>query len=180
MDITGYIKYYTNIVPADLCERIVNKNFIYEPSSYSTHDSGKIVKENRVSSEDVWIRKDHQFYQELHTCYNESIKHYREDFPDFNVQHLTDFRISKYTVGGFMSEHTDNIHHSHGQKWGYPQVTVLLFMNDDYEGGEIVIANKRFWTSKGSAIVFPSNFMFPHEVLQVTEGERYSVTCWLM
>ena len=79
-----------------------------------------------------------------------------------------------------MSKHVDNIHHSHGQQWGYPQVTVLLFLNDDYEGGEIIICNRKFETKAGSAIVFPSNFMFPHEVLKVTEGTRYSITCWLM
>jgi len=79
-----------------------------------------------------------------------------------------------------MSNHIDNIHHSHGQQWGYPQVTVLLFLNDDYEGGEIVISGKKFETKAGSAIVFPSNFMFPHEVLKVSKGIRYSITCWLM
>ena len=40
-----------------------------------------------------------------------------------------------------MSEHVDNIHHSHGQKWGYPHVSALLYLNDDYEGGETEFPN---------------------------------------
>jgi len=79
-----------------------------------------------------------------------------------------------------MSNHVDLIHHSHGQKYGYPQVTVLLFLNDDYEGGEIKIADNLYKPPAGSAIIFPSNFMYPHEVLHVKRGTRYSVTCWLM
>jgi len=33
---------------------------------------------------------------------------------------------------------------------------------------------------KGSVIIFPSNFMFPHYVKKVTKGERYSIITWLM
>ena len=79
-----------------------------------------------------------------------------------------------------MSLHIDNIHHSHGQSYGYPQSSVLLFLNDDYEGGEIIVAGNTYKPAKGSALVFPSNFMFPHEVKKVTEGERWSVVSWLM
>ena len=35
-------------------------------------------------------------------------------------------------------------------------------------------------TVKGSAIVFPSNFMFPHAVKKVEKGTRYSIVTWLM
>jgi len=60
------------------------------------------------------------------------------------------------------------------------KLSSITFLNDDYEGGEIVISGRKFETKAGSAIVFPSNFMFPHEVLKVTKGIRYSITCWLM
>ena len=33
---------------------------------------------------------------------------------------------------------------------------------------------------KGSAVVFPSNFMFPHEVQKVTSGNRYSIMTWIL
>ena len=51
---------------------------------------------------------------------------------------------------------------------------------NDYEGGEIVIADTMYKPEKGSAIIFPSNFMFPHYVNKVTKGERYSIITWLM
>ena len=53
-------------------------------------------------------------------------------------------------------------------------------INDDYEGGEFIVADKKYETKKGSAIIFPSNFMFPHEVKEVTKGERWSIVSWLM
>ena len=41
--------------------------------------------------------------------------------------------------------------------------TVLLFLNSDYDGGQIWIANKIYQTTEALRIVFPSNFMYPHE-----------------
>ena len=108
------------------------------------------------------------------------VDHYADEHERFACIHHTNFRINRYGVGGFMSSHVDNIHHSHGQSYGYPQSSVLLFLNDDYEGGEIIVAGNIYKPAKGSALVFPSNFMFPHEVKTVTEGERWSVISWLM
>ena len=79
-----------------------------------------------------------------------------------------------------MSRHFDNIHHSHGQQYGYPQVSALLFLNDGYEGGEFIVAKEKYKTKRGSAIIFPSNFMFPHEVKIITKGIRWSIVTWLM
>ena len=77
-----------------------------------------------------------------------------------------------------MSRHVDNIHHSHRQQYGYPQCSVLLFLNDDYEGGEFIVTDKEYKPSKGSAIVFPS-YMY-HQVTPVTRGTRYSLVNWII
>ena len=79
-----------------------------------------------------------------------------------------------------MSKHCDNIHHSHGQKWGYPHVSALLYLNDNYEGGEFVVAGKEIKPNKGSSIIFPSNFLYPHQAKEVINGTRWSVVAWLM
>ena len=79
-----------------------------------------------------------------------------------------------------MSEHCDNIHHSHGQQYGFPEASLLFFLNDNYKGGEIVIADTLYKPKRNSAIIFPSNFMYPHYVNKVEEGTRYSIITWLM
>ena len=57
-----------------------------------------------------------------------ALKLYRKTHPDCVCQRHTDFRFNKYSKGGFMSRHVDNIHHSHGQEYGYPQLSALLFL----------------------------------------------------
>ena len=113
-------------------------------------------------------------------AFEKVIKLYSTDFPLFSVQRTTDFRINRYNEGGFMSSHVDNIHHSHGQQYGYPQVTALLYLNDNYEGGVFKVAGKTIYPEKGSAVIFPSNFMFPHQAGVVTKGTRWSIVSWLM
>jgi len=42
------------------------------------------------------------------------------------------------------------------------------------------VAGKKFEPKKSSALIFPSNFMFPHEAKVVTKGTRWSIVTWLM
>ena len=182
-----YIGYYEEVVPHVLCKDIINYGFNFKPSTYSNHQGKKELKEpkegwwnERVRMDDFWVRKDNIFYDEIKDCFENVIVKYKNEFPLFIVNHTTDFRINRYAKGGFMSRHVDNIHHSHGQQYGYPQVSALLYLNDDYEGGEFYVASKKFEPEKGSAIIFPSNFMFPHEAKKVTKGVRWSIVTWLM
>ena len=178
-----WIGYYQNIVSDSLCDKLINysdNQKTLKPSTYST-SSGKSERSNqRVKMDDGWFRNGEKYYDDIKNCFMTVIKKYREKHEDFVCQRHTDFRMNKYSEGGFMSRHVDNIHHSHGQEYGYPQASALLFLNDDYEGGHFHISGLRYETKKGSAIIFPSNFMFPHEVNLITKGTRYSIVTWLM
>jgi PKHD-type hydroxylase len=62
------------------------------------------------------------------------------------------------------------------------KLTVLVFLNDDFEGGRLFLQNghgKIYPPQKaGTALVFPS-FML-HGVEPVTSGIRRSVVTWLV
>ena len=175
-----YIGYYEEVVPHVLCNDIINYGFNFNPSTYSNTKGRTETSEERVRMEEVWIKNGNLYYNDIKAAFEYTIKKYSEEHPLFSVQHITDFRLNRYSKNGFMIKHIDNIHHSHGQQYGYPQVSVLLFLNDDYKGGEFVVADKVYYTEKGSALIFHSNFMFPHEVKLVTEGTRWSIVAWLM
>jgi prolyl 4-hydroxylase len=58
-------------------------------------------------------------------------------------------------------------------------LSMSMMLNNEYTGGEFL-----FWKSlsipvpAGCAIMFPANFMFPHEVLPITSGTRYAMITW--
>ena len=165
-----------------MCNSIIkySGSLQFQPSTYSTSAGKSSRSKEKVKMDDIWFRNGEPFYENLNWCFLEVIKKYQKEHPLFVCQRHTDFRLNKYSEGGFMGRHVDNIHHSHGQQYGYPQVSALLFLNDDYDGGEFVISDAEYNPKKGSAIIFPSNFMFPHEVKTIKKGIRYSIVTWLM
>ena len=180
MDVVEYIKYYRKILTPQQCIYITCADDLnWQKSTYS-NNSGKIKSNDRVKMDECWVRQEHVLYKTIKLGFEKIIQKYSDDFPLFSVQKTTDFRINRYSKGGFMSSHVDNIHHSHGQQYGYPQVSALLYLNDDYEGGEFKVADKLIYPEAGSGIIFPSNFMFPHGAEVVTKGTRWSVVTWLM
>ena len=175
-----WIGYYDGVISEESIKEIFNYPWHWSPSTYSSHKGQNDNSEERVRMDEVWVREENRPYPNLKEAVLKSMRFYGEDHKNFSCIHHTDFRINRYGIDGFMSSHVDNIHHSHGQQYGYPQVSVLLFLNDNYEGGEIIVADNEYNPTAGSALIFPSNFMFPHEVKSVTKGERWSVVSWLM
>lgn len=178
-----WIGYYKKVVPNKVSQDIMNDNWDWKPSTYSTNDGLSPNSKNRVIMEDCWVTEKMIYWSSLLNISKEVIKLYKEKHPYmkyYNPNRTTDFRLNKYSEGGLMTEHADNIHHSHDQQYGYPSTSLLLFLNDDYEGGEIVISDNVYKPEKGSAIIFPSNFMFPHYVNKITKNERYSIITWIM
>ena len=182
--ITHYIGYYEDCMSENICDEIIEhvetqRSSDLNQSTYSSH-KGLSEENQRVLMNEIWFRNGEKFYDSFKLAFNNVINNYSNGHKLFSCQRHTDFRLNKYSEGGFMSKHCDNIHHSHGQQYGYPLVSVIFYLNNDYEGGEFFVAEKEFVTEKGSAIIFPSNFMFPHKVKEITKGTRWSIISWVM
>ncbi len=106
-----------------------------------------------------------------------SLHKYIEDFPDnpFLQQINSDsgYELLRYNEGGFYKQHTDV-----GNK--ARAISLSFSLNDDYAGGEFAFFDRetKIKTRPGSVILFPSNFMYPHEIMPVTKGTRYSIITW--
>ena len=180
-----WIGYYEGCMSNESCDDVVShmnnaRRSDLEKSTYSNNKGTSDTSNERVRMDEVWFRNCEKYYDTIREAFLEAIRRYSKKHKDFSCILHTDFRLNKYSEGGFMSRHLDNIHHSHGQQYGYPQVSALLFLNDDYEGGEFIVAKEVYKPNKGSAIIFPSNFMFPHEVTTIRKGVRWSVVTWMM
>ena len=181
--ISNYIYYYPSVLGETACDNIIahyNKNTFkgWKTSTFSTTNA--VTGTSKVDMKEFWIKPEMFGYKTIQKGFDIAVSDYITENNKIKIQEYTHFRINCYETGGFMKEHIDNIHHSHGQKTGYPHLTSLIFLNDDYEGGEFVLCGEPLDKDKGSAVVFPSNFMFPHEVKKVTSGIRYSIMTWIL
>ena len=186
--IIDYIQEYKNILSPKLCEQIIKYYDSidgWNKSTFGTKDGLSPETNEKVNMDEQWITKKDNggLYGDLLAGFKIALQKYTEKYPDIVVQHSTPFRMNRYSApSGFMTSHIDNIHHSHGQRYGFPHVTMLMFMDDDYKGGEFSLCDGLYLKKPkaGTCITFPSNFMYPHEVKPVTEGTRHTVMVWLM
>ena len=88
-------------------------------------------------------------------------------------------RLNKYPTGTFMRPHVDHIHTLFdGELKGIPVISMVGVLNDDYQGGDLIICGEPYRLEPGQIIVWPSCFLYPHEVTEITEGTRYSFVSW--
>ena len=88
-------------------------------------------------------------------------------------------RFNKYQEGESIHKHVDHIRSLFdGTKKGIPILSYVGVFNDDYEGGDFMLCGEKMELKQGDVIVFPSVFMYPHEVTSVTKGTRYSWVLW--
>ena len=100
-------------------------------------------------------------------------KEYQNKFKELYYKNDTGFDILRYKKGQFYKYHIDHCEE-------YPRsLAISLALNDNYKGGEFKLLNKlKIKVPAGHALMFPANFMFPHEILKIKSGTRYSVITW--
>jgi predicted 2-oxoglutarate/Fe(II)-dependent dioxygenase YbiX len=175
MNLNNFVKVY-NLVPETICSDII--------STYSNDNEWKThTWYNNVSDES---KSHHQ--KELDVLYNknlEPLKPYLKQaldnyYKDLSLNNLvsnhSNIRLNKYSTGTIMSEHFDLIRRT--QNDGIPVLSFLGLLNDNFNGGQFVMNNNVVKMKQGDIIIFPSTFLYPHRVEEVTEGVRYTFVAW--
>ena len=57
-------------------------------------------------------------------------------------------------------------------------ISAVVYLNDDFEGGETEMPEKIWKPKKGKALIFPSHWTFPHQARPVTKGTKYALVTW--
>lgn len=177
--ITDYIKVYDFLDQVFCNETIQYINSLeWRKHSYNDPSTGK----NITHDYDLSVTSDDMSYYSLilfKKLYNIIPRYFNDlGMPNMYVGHQP-IRYNRYDVGTKMNVHADHIHTLFdGNKKGIPILSLLGFLNDDYEGGDFILCGKKIITKPGQLIIFPSNFVYPHEVTTVTKGTRYSYVSW--
>ncbi len=186
MNVKDYLKIYDDFIDKKLCKKIVkNLNKIdwqthsfHQPTtnqfvSYEKELSisyGQEIAETKTLQDKIWFALEQYIVKD------------QSRFSDWfsSWSGYSQVRYNRYNVDTRMKLHCDHIHSMFdGTRKGIPVLSILGALNDDYEGGDLI-----FWESEtiklkaGSIMIFPSNFMYPHKVTEVTKGTRYSYVSW--
>ncbi len=188
--LADYIMEIDDALPPDLIADLLNEYAnadIWSPYTTAVMGGGEVIP---VS--DAEIIGESAIRQALDDRLTESftavVKRYVDRNHQLNngnnflmMERFTGFRLLRYSVGQYMWLHADRYPNSSG-KHEWPVLTCTININADYEGGELVLLNGEITvvTKPGNAAMFPANFMYPHEVKEVTRGTRYAIVTWVL
>ena len=109
-----------------------------------------------------------EIYQKLKYCIDDYAKYW-----GINVVYYEAFNFVKYEGEGTHF----NIHADHGPSYNCT-VSAVIYINDDYEGGEIEFPRLDKYVHKpkvGDIAIFPSNYIYEHASLPMKSGTKYCV-----
>lgn len=180
-----FIHVFDNIIPHDLCDDIIQE-FAADPNLvYASVGGGDINRNIRnvnsiFMSDPVILQQNlemrRRLDQRIYDCMGVAIRSYNTIHDTVNIVEDTGYQFLKYDVGNFYVQHTDNY------KDNPRSISCSIALNDDYEGGEFAFFDRdiTYKIKKGSVIMFPSSFMYPHEILPVTSGTRFAIITWFL
>jgi len=184
-NLIDYVKIYENFINKDICKSAVAKLDCVNWSEHAFYES----KTDKLISYDNELSISHDSIPEKYIITKQiwfALEQYiLKDFASFNEwfsgwNGYSEIRFNRYDPDTQMKIHCDHINSMFdGQRKGVPVLTVLGSLNDDYEGGELIMfGDQLIKLPTGAVLVFPSNFMYPHEVKPVKSGIRYSYVSW--
>lgn len=114
----------------------------------------------------------HDVYAEIYENLKKCVVDYSQ-YWGIEIKYYEVFNFVKYEGEGKEFK----IHADHGPVYS-ATVSAVIYLNDDYEGGEIYfprLDNKVIKPSYGDIAIFPSNYIYEHASLPIKSGTKYCV-----
>lgn len=160
----------------------------WEDWDYQTHEGNTLIfckkawfpNPNNIDSNDIFYNEKMEIGKALFSGLENAYNHYSTvlyPYAGRNIKGDVDqVSVLKYEKSGYLPEHID-------QGISSRVLSVVAYLNDDYEGGEITftsIGNNGITIKPeaGSAVFFPSNFVGSHVISEIKNGIRYAVPNW--
>lgn len=152
-------------------EVLVNEDQHESGTNTKARDTDLIMLPHHTS-EEPGILSDftRKFHKEMKVCLDQYMNHYYAKIENFESPQLL-----RYGKEQMFHNHIDD------HPFFTRRISLTYYLNDDYEGGDVSFNrfNLRFKAQKHNLLIFPSNFVYSHEVHPVTDGLRYVLVQWM-
>ena len=119
------------------------------------------------------LDKETDLHKELLETFVDGINEYGKKYSQCRIKGGEHLRVGRYGVGGYYGPHADS---------GGSERTLsgLLYLNNDFKGGELNFVHQDLTIKpeEGLLVLFPSNFLFVHQSMPLTEGKKYVCISW--
>jgi hypothetical protein len=178
----GKIHYYKNVIadPASLIdlietldEELTDDTSIPKWQEWSASGDIPYVFGYQKRFKDGVDTDDNPKIREINNILKEAIIESSNDYANIyqaELGMLMPISVSKYSTTKSMGPHVDDYGNEDN-----PNISVVLYLNDDYEGGELYFKDQdvKIKPEAGSIVIFPSIEPYYHESLPVVSGTKY-------
>lgn len=181
MNLYNYVVIEPNFIPEfiikNLLELTTQKT---SPAEVNSEGNNRITDYRSTKWIPIPIPILQNLAQDVFRIHESNLKSvYNTEFKD-----LEPTQFLRYDIGDKYDDHNDS------EDWGpgnklirivNRDISVLFYLNDDYEGGELEFTQLglSIKPKKGMMIAFPSYFEFSHRVHPIKSGTRYSLATWI-
>lgn len=164
------IKYFKNFISSSNVEEILSYSKKFD-NLFLEYGNGE--KEFKFQSGDHIIKNDKAVFDALDKIANLVFEKVKLEYPYRFLEISKDqIHIAKFENGPGMHEHFDISRPN--------DIATILYLNDDYIGGEIYFPEYSISIKPkaGDLVMFPDNEMYVHGVKGVSGGPRYTLPRW--
>ena len=192
MEIKNYIMTIDNFLPYESLSSLIQwankKNNKFEKAEIFLNNQKSELREDIRKVDNFGFDINSKSKTEIHwNCYltyyfTNLFEHYQKHFKvKASLSGLTDITFLRYQNGGHYKTHSDHCTNA-------PRtLSIIYLLNNDYEGGELIFELPdgkdeilKIEKKPNRVVIWPSNFLYPHQVTPVTKGLRYSIVSWAL
>ena len=168
----------------------------FQVSMIGFSDDGTGVLNPRVdpdirSSSVTYLKDDEEVTKVMHEGINNSLLEYRqrlmEIHPTFDgypvpggfmtTSNREEIQVLEYVENQKYTWHTDASPMPDSKEY-HRKISVILYLSDDFGGGTTKFVHQDYKPPIGHALIFPSNWCFPHCGAPVTSGKKRVAVTW--
>lgn len=180
---------YNNAIPEDFCKEIIQtlennlngqSQYSWQPAMVTEADEALETARNcvdfKVSSKNLGPRSEDN--QDIYSMHEHAFGHIRPLGDDYGrywgvgIGYYEAFNFVKYEGAGTHFK----IHADHGPAY-VTTISIVAYINDDYEGGELYFPrfNLTIKPKTGDVVIFPSTYIYEHASNDMLSGTKYSI-----
>lgn len=190
--VAGAIAIYEDVWDGLAEDLVAIGNISSDQASQIYFSKGKVKSEELSSSPAIEkVRTNYSLSLKKASEIDLNLKNINEKFNKILDVCLSSYRLMFninetffYTESNSLLKYTDSQYykaHYDGDTSSRRVVSPILYLNENYEGGEIEFVNFgiKIKPKAGSLLVFPSNYAYRHIAHPVTSGEKYAIVTWI-
>ena len=180
-EVNDFIHIYENALESDVCDFLI---LLFEQTE-DKHE--RFENEGKPNFTQFNLTENKEISSEVNQVHNHIIKNvftYRDKYYEFidtrvfpKDHAFEQFRIKKYNPGGEdrFDTHVDVLDYSSARRF----LSFMWYLNDVQSGGETVFKDMIIQPKKGTLLVFPPLWLFPHKGNAPISGPKYIMSTYL-